>query len=250
VFTEKSGVNQIVVDSTADFKGLVRNVAFSLSLYTGQMCTAPQNIYIPQGGIDTPEGHLSFDQVAAGLADGVQKLLADPARAVEFLGAVVNDGVLKRLEAARSLGSIVLDTQVLTHPQFAGATIRTPLIVKLAAADSDKYLEEWVGPVAFVIATRDTDESLAIARDAVLRKGALTLSVYSSRDDVIARATDVAEDAGVALSINLTGGVFVNQSAAFSDFHGTGANPAANAALTDAAFVAGRFRVVQSRRHV
>jgi phenylacetic acid degradation protein paaN len=250
VFTEKSGVNQIVVDSTADFKGLVRNVAFSLSLYTGQMCTAPQNIYIPQGGIDTPEGHLTFDQVAAGLADGVQKLLADPARAVEFLGAVVNDGVLKRLEAARSLGSIVLDTQVLTHPQFAGATIRTPLIVKLAAADSDKYLEEWFGPVAFVIATRDTDESLAIARDAVLRKGALTLSVYSSRDDVIARATDVAEDAGVALSINLTGGVFVNQSAAFSDFHGTGANPAANAALTDAAFVAGRFRVVQSRRHV
>ena len=55
---------------------------------------------------------------------------------------------------------------------------------------------------------------------------------------------------GVALSINLTGGVFVNQSAAFSDFHGTGANPAANAALADAAFVANRFRVVQSRVHV
>ena len=53
---------------------------------------------------------------------------------------------------------------------------------------------------------------------------------------------------GVKL-INLTGGVFVNQSAAFSDFHGTGANPAANAALTDAAYVAPRFRVIQSRRH-
>jgi hypothetical protein len=34
--------------------------------------------------------------------------------------------------------------------------------------------------------------------------------------------------------------VFVNQSAAFSDYHGTGANPCANAALTDAAFVASR----------
>ena len=31
---------------------------------------------------------------------------------------------------------------------------------------------------------------------------------------------------------------------------GAGANPAANAALTDAAFVADRFRVVQHRRHV
>ncbi len=250
VFTEKSGINQIVVDSTADWKGLVRNVAFSLSLYTGQMCTAPQNLYIPKDGIDTSDGHLTFDQVAAGLAEGVQKLLADPARAVEFLGAVVNDGVMKRLEAARALGAIVLDTQALTHPQFPAAKIRTPLIVRLNASDYDKYLEEWFGPVSFAIATTDTAESLAIAKDAIEKKGALTLSVYSTREDVIDRAIAVAEEAGVALSINLTGGVFVNQSAAFSDFHGTGANPAANAALTDAAYVASRFRVVQHRRHV
>jgi phenylacetic acid degradation protein paaN len=249
VFTEKSGVNQIVIDSTSDWKGLVRNVAFSLSLYTGQMCTAPQNLYIPKDGIDTAEGHLTFDQVVAGLAEGVQKLLADPARAVEFLGAVVNDGVLKRLEAARSLGTVVLDSQSLAHPQFPKATIRTPLLVRLSAADRDKYLEEWFGPVAFAIATKDTAESLAIAKDAIARKGALTLAVYSTSEDVIEGAVEVAEQAGVALSINLTGGVYVNQSAAFSDFHGTGANPAANAALTDAAYVASRFRVVQHRRH-
>ncbi len=250
VFAEKSGVNQIVVDSAADFKGLVRNVAFSLSLYTGQMCTAPQNIYIPEGGIDTAEGHLTFDQVAAALAEGVHKLLADPVRAVEFLGAVVNDDVLKRIDAARALGPIVLDMRAIAHPQFPDATVRTPLIVKLTAAESAKYLEEWFGPIAFVIATKDTAQSLVIAKDAVLKKGALTLSVYSTRDDVIERAVEVAEDAGVALSINLTGGVYVNQSAAFSDYHGTGANPAANAALTDAAYVASRFRVVQHRRHV
>jgi hypothetical protein len=57
-------------------------------------------------------------------------------------------------------------------------------------------------------------------------------------------------DAGVALSENLTGGVFVNQSAAFSDFHATGLNPAANASLTDQAFVAPRFHIVQRRRAV
>jgi phenylacetic acid degradation protein paaN len=250
VFTEKAGVNQIIVDSAADFQGIARNVAFSLALYTGQMCTAPQNIYVPRDGIDTADGHLSFDQVAAGLATAVQKLLADPARAVEILGAVVNEGVARRLTAARTLGPIVLDTQAIAHPQFPGAAISTPLIVKLDAADRDKYLQEWFGPVAFVIATENTDHSLAIARDAIRHKGALTLSVYSTRDDVVAKAIDVAEDTGVALSINLTGNVFVNQSAAFSDYHGTGANPAANAALTDAAFVASRFRVVQHRVHV
>ncbi len=249
VYTEKAGVNQVIVDSAADFKGLVRNLAFSLSLYAGQMCTAPQNIYVPKGGIDTADGHLTFDQVAAGLAEGVDKLLADPARAVEVLGAVVSDGVLRRLEAARSLGDIALDTRSIEHAQFPEATIRTPLIVKLKKGDRATYMNEWFGPIAFVIATDDTADSLAIARDAVMGHGALTMAVYSTRDDVIERAIDVAEDVGVALSINLTGGIFVNQSAAFSDFHGTGANPAANAALTDAAYVANRFRVVQHRMH-
>ena len=250
VYTEKAGVNQIVVDSAADFAAVARNVAFSLSLYTGQMCTAPQNIYVPRGGIDTAAGHLSFDQVAEGLADAVRKLTTDPARAVEILGAVQNDGVLRRLEAARSLGTLVLDTQVVAHPAYPDANVRTPLIVKLATQDRATYLNEWFGPIAFVIGTESTDESLGIARDAVRGHGALTLSVYSTSDDVVARAIDVAEDAGVALSINLTGGVFVNQSAAFSDYHGTGANPAANAALTDSAYVASRFRVVQHRSHV
>ncbi|MDE2210017.1 MAG: phenylacetic acid degradation protein PaaN [Betaproteobacteria bacterium] len=249
VYTEKAGVNQVIVDSTADVKGMVRNLAFSLALYAGQMCTAPQNIYVPMGGIDTDEGHLGFDDVARRLAEGVDRLLEDPARAVEVLGAVQSDGVLRRLEAARSLGTIVLDTRAIVHGQFPGATVRTPLIVKLSKADRATYLNEWFGPIAFVVATDSTAASLEIARDAVIGHGALTMAVYSAKDDVIERAIEVAEDVGVALSINLTGGVFVNQSAAFSDFHGTGANPAANAALTDAAYVANRFRVIQHRAH-
>lgn len=250
VYTEKAGVNQVIVDSVADMKAVARNIAFSLSLYTGQMCTAPQNIYVPRDGVPAAEGHLSFDAVAQAIAEGVSKLLADPARAVEVLGAVQNGGVLRRLEAARSLGTVVLDTQTLAHPHFPDAAVRTPLIVKLDAADRAIYLNEWFGPIAFVIATDGTEESLAIAHDAVRGHGALTLSMYSTDQGAIARAVDVAEDAGVALSINLTGGVFVNQSAAFSDYHGTGANPAANAALCDAAYVASRFRVVQHRMHL
>jgi phenylacetic acid degradation protein paaN len=250
VYTEKAGVNQIVIDSAADISSVARNIAFSLALYTGQMCTAPQNIYVPRAGIDTAAGHLGFDQVAQALADALQKLLADPARAVEILGAVVNDGVAQRIDAARGLGPILVDSQSLAHPQFKEARIRTPLLVKLEAKDTAHYLKEWFGPIGFVIATADTDESLAIARRAVQQNGALTLSLYSTRPAVIEAAIAVAEESAVALSINLTGGVFVNQSAAFSDYHGTGANPAANAALTDAAFVASRFRVVQHRLHV
>jgi hypothetical protein len=78
----------------------------------------------------------------------------------------------------------------------------------------------------------------------------MTMSVYSMNEAVLTQAEDAAAEAGVPLSENLSGGVFVNQSAAFSDYHGTGANPAANASLTDAAFVASRFRIAQSRAHV
>ncbi|MEO6928909.1 MAG: phenylacetic acid degradation protein PaaN [Casimicrobiaceae bacterium] len=250
VFTEKAGVNQVIVDSTDDLPGLARNLAFSLSLYTGQMCTAPQNIYIPAGGISTGDGHRSFDQVAGAIADAVRALLTDPARAVEILGAVHSETVAARIGEARKLGTTLLDSVPLVHPQYPHARIHTPLLVKVDAKQAASYLREWFGPIAFVVATRDTAHSLAIAAAAVREQGALTLSVYATDDKIVDAAIELAEREGVALSINLTGGVFVNQSAAFSDYHGTGANPAANAALTDAAFVASRFRVVQHRMHV
>ena len=50
VFTEKAGVNTVVLDSTSDFGAMCFNLAFSFALYTGQMCTAPQNVYLPAGG--------------------------------------------------------------------------------------------------------------------------------------------------------------------------------------------------------
>ncbi|AIO31356.1 phenylacetic acid degradation protein paaN [Burkholderia cenocepacia] len=250
VYTEKAGVNQIVIDSTDDLKAAVKNIAFSLALYSGQMCTAPQNIYVPRDGIRTADGHASFDEVAQAIAGAVQKLTGDPARSVELIGAIQNDGVTARIDAARQLGRVLADSATLQHPAFPDARVRTPLVLQLDVADREKYTQEWFGPISFVIATDSTAQSLDLAGEIAAEHGALTLSVYSTDDAVIDAAHEAAVRGGVALSINLTGGVFVNQSAAFSDFHGTGANPAANAALADAAFVANRFRVVQSRVHV
>ena len=251
VFTEKAGVNQIVIDSVDDIKAVARNIAFSLALYSGQMCTAPQNIYVPRDGIRTAEGTISFQAVADAIASAVHKLGSDPARAVELLGAIQNEAIEQRIDEARELGHVLADSQSLEHPTFAGARVRTPLVLQLdAATDEAKFTKEWFGPISFVIATDSIVQSLELAGRIAAEHGALTLSVYSTDDTVIEAATEASILGGVALSINLTGGVFVNQSAAFSDFHGTGANPAANAALADAAFVANRFRVVQSRVHV
>jgi phenylacetic acid degradation protein paaN len=249
VYAEKAGVNQIILDSTSDLKGMVKNIAFSLALYSGQMCTAPQNIYVPQNGIETSEGHLSFDQIAAALADGLAKLLGDATRAVEILGAVQNEATLRRLNEAPKLGQTIVESRPLQHPQFPEATIRTPLLLRTTSANKDKFMQELFGPIAFVIETENTAESIQLSREGAKEQGALTLSVYSTNDEVLRETIDAGAESGVSVSCNLTGGVYVNQSAAFSDFHGTGANPAANAALTDSAFVSNRFRVVQNRRH-
>ncbi len=249
VFTEKAGVNTVVIDSTTDFAAMCRNLAFSLSLYSGQMCTAPQNVYLPAAGIGTDDGTLSPAEVGAGIAAALERLLGDDARAVELLGGVVNDDVLARVESASSMPGVVVPSRAVTHPAYDQATVRTPAIVALTAAEADVYESECFGPVAYLIETSDTDESIALFRDTVTRRGAMTAAVYSTSAQVLDDAREAALDAGVALSENLLGAVFVNQSAAYSDFHGTGANPAANASYTDGAYVASRFRVVQSRRH-
>jgi phenylacetic acid degradation protein paaN len=255
VYTEKSGVNSVVVDSTDDLRGVMGNLAFSLSLYSGQMCTTPQNIYVPRDGIETDEGHLSFQDFGAKLAGALTKLTADDARAVELLGAIVNDDVRARARDLTGLaaglgGKVVLDSRRVTHPSYPDAVVRAPGLVALDVTDEAAYSQECFGPVTFLIATDSTDQSLERMRDTTKEHGAMTAAVYSTSEDVLDDARDAAADSGVHLSENLTGRAFVNQTAAFSDYHGTGANPAANAAYVDAAFVAGRFRVVTSRRHL
>jgi phenylacetic acid degradation protein paaN len=249
VYAEKSGVNVIVVDSTDDYRGMLSNIAFSLSLYSGQMCTTPQNILVPRTGVHADGATVEADQFGRDLADAVNGLLGDDARAAAVLGGIVNDDVNARIDAAPSLGDVVLESRRIVHPEFPNAVVRTPTIIRVDAA-SDAHQSECFGPVAFLVTTDDTADSIEMLRSTVRDHGAITAAVYSTDDKVLHAAEEAALDSGVALSSNLTQGVYVNQSAAFSDFHATGANPAANAALTDAAFVANRFRVVQSRHHI
>ncbi|MEU6483426.1 phenylacetic acid degradation protein PaaN [Streptomyces sp. NPDC046887] len=251
VYTEKAGVNTVVVDSTDDYRGMLANLAFSLSLYSGQMCTTPQNVLIPQGGIATDAGPKSYDEVVADLAGAVGGLLGDDARANALLGALVNPDVRARLEAAPELGEVALPSREVAHPDFPDAVVRTPVIVSLDGTKPDAeaaYMSECFGPVAFAVRVGSTAEGLELLRRTVREKGAMTVGAYTTSPDVERAVEEVCLEESAQLSLNLTGGVYVNQTSAFSDFHGSGGNPAANAALCDAAFVANRFRVVEVRR--
>ncbi|NMG55901.1 phenylacetic acid degradation protein PaaN [Aromatoleum aromaticum] len=247
VYAELAGVNNVVIESTDDYKGMLRNLAFTLSLYSGQMCTTTQAILVPAGGIDTDQGHKSYDEVAADLGRSIDKLLADPAVASAVLGCIQSSDTLGRLDEASRWGDVVLASQPVAHPEYPEATVRTPVLLKCDAADEAAYMEERFGPIAFVVRTPDAAAAIALSERITTEHGALTVGAYTAKPDFAQQVITATQRAGVALSLNLTGGVYVNQSAAYSDYHGTGANPSANASYADSAFVANRFRVIQHR---
>lgn len=252
VYAELAGVNNIVIDSTDAYKPMLRNLAFTLSLYSGQMCTTSQALLVPAGGIDTEDGHKSYDEVCADLARAIDGFLAKPEVALAVLGAVQSADTLARITLAEggSLGQVLLASKKLDNPEFPKAEVRTPVLLACDAADEAAYMEERFGPITFVVKVADTAAAIALSERVIATHGALTAGIYSTRPEVIGAMTAATWRSKVALSINLTGAVFVNQSAAFSDYHGTGGNPAANASYSDSAFVANRFRVVQRRAHI
>jgi phenylacetic acid degradation protein paaN len=252
VYAELAGVNNIVIDSTDAYKAMLRNLAFTFSLYSGQMCTTSQAIFVPAAGIDTDEGHKTYDEVCADLGRAIEGFLAKPEVALAVLGAVQSADTLRRIEEAGSgaLGKVILASKKLDNPDFPDAQVRTPTLLSCDAADEKSWMEERFGPISFVVKVTDTAAAIALSERVVNQHGALTVGLYTTSQQVIDEMTEATWRSKVALSINLTGGVFVNQSSAFSDYHGTGGNPAANASYADSAFVANRFRVVQRRYHV
>jgi acyl-CoA reductase-like NAD-dependent aldehyde dehydrogenase len=133
-------------------------------------------------------------------------------------------------------------------PGFPEARSATPLLVALDSDSCAAWGEERFGPIAFLIRSPDAEAALAMAAGSARARGAITALVHSTDNGFLARAEAAFARAGVALSENLTGGIFVNQSAAFSDYHVSGANPAGTSCLTDAAFVANRFHIAMARR--
>lgn len=247
VFTEKAGVNSVVMDSCDDLKAVTGNLAFSLCLYSGQMCTTPQNIFIPKDGITVGGEKKSFDDVAGALVGAVNWFLGDPHRASEVLGAIQNANTLKRVEAAAGEATVLRPAGHEANEAFPDARVCSPLILKTDARQKELFMREMFGPVVYLIATDNTEQSIRLAAEGASQCGAITAAVYSTDENVLDAADEQIAGAGAALSCNLTGQIFVNQAAAYSDFHVSGANPAGNATLCDAGFITGRFRIVQTR---
>lgn len=251
VFTEKTGVNSVILDSTADIDKIAANLAFSVNLYSGQMCTAPQNFYIPEGGIKTPTGVISFDDFAKKLVDNINGLVDNPKAGPFVLGAVQNKKTSERvLEAEKLPGKVWLKSRTFENPMFKNARVATPVVVEVDASKKEIFSQELFGPIVLLIKTKNTDQSIQLAQEMALQHGAISCGAYTTDAIVKEKIADEMAQAATPVSFNLTGGIYMNQNAAFSDFHVTGGNPSGNASFTNPEYVTKRFTWVGHREPV
>ncbi|MCT9930740.1 phenylacetic acid degradation protein PaaN [Planotetraspora sp. A-T 1434] len=251
-YTETSGVNSVLIDSMDDPGPVLRALAGSLCLFSAQMCTSPQNIYVPRDGIPTAAGRMKPDEFAGALAEAIRAVSTVPRRAASVMATVQSAQTLRLLDQVRDLtaarGQVILEPEPYAHPEFPVARTSGPLLGMIDVADHDLFGEERFGPAAFVITADGSDQALERAAGDAAEHGAITAFAYSTSEDFLDRAESAYAVAGAALTSNVTGPMPLNFSAAYSDYHVTGLNPAGNASLTDESFIAGRFRVTQSRR--
>jgi phenylacetic acid degradation protein paaN len=253
-YTETAGCNVVVLDSCEDLDAVIRSLATTLCLFSAQMCTTPQNIYLPGDGVRVGSGpdvaRVSVDDVARKLAAALAAIGEDPKKAAAILAAIQSPATLELIAALQSdpANSVLLASHAYTHPEFPAARTATPLLLAATPQQRALYTTERFGPISFAIRCQDSRDALAQAAADVREAGGLTAFVYSTDERFIADAEDAFARAGSQLTVNLTGPMPLNFAAAYSDYHVTGLNPAGNASLTDAAFVASRFRITQVRR--
>ena len=250
VYTETAGCNSVVVESTDNLAGMCKAIAHSLCQASAQMCTSVQNIHIPSDGILVNGERVSFDEVAAALVDAVETHLADPKHAAFLCGTLVNDTIYQTIERltleGEQRGRLLRRSGPYDNPGFPNARTATPLMIAVTQKESDMYREELFGPVSFLIKGESAQSCLNAATGDARERGAITSHVYSVDAEFLEEAQDAYNNAGASVACNLMG-MPINFAAAYSDYHVTGLNPAGNACLTDLAFVASRFRIVQRK---
>lgn len=248
VFTEKAGVNSCLIDSVKDITPVVQNIAFAVSLYSGQMCTAPQNIFVSANGIKTTEGHMSYDDVVKAISEGIHGIAQHPKMGAGTLGGIQAEATYNRVQTAAGRGGkTILASEKIANPEFENARVASPTLIELNADQKDVYQSECFGPIVYVIKTASAEESLQLMKESAASKGAITCAAYTTNEALMQKIEEEMNSVFTPVSFNFTGAIFVNQHAAFSDFHVTGGNPAGNASFTNPDFINRRFVWVGNR---
>ena len=146
-----------------------------------------------------------------------------------------------------ALGTPVSEGKYFKMPDFESARTQS---IKVLAVDSGKqeiFQKEVFGPMVFIVKTESTERSIELALRGCEISGAITCLVHCTDFVLCKEIEEKFNNEFIPVSLNLTGQIYVNQHAAFSDFHGTGGNPSGNCSFVDPGFITKRFVWVGNR---
>jgi acyl-CoA reductase-like NAD-dependent aldehyde dehydrogenase len=213
------------------------------------MCTAPQNFFIPATGVKQGDTVIPYEEVKKALVDAIAGIANHPQMGPGTLGAVQNPATIKRVNSVRDLdATVLLDSKPVANVEFPEAKTCSPIVIEVEAKDTGIYENELFGPIVLIIKTKDTAQSVELAKHMAEKHGAITCAAYSTDEATANYIISEMESVFAPVSLNLTGMIWVNQHAGFSDFHVTGGNPAGNASFTNPEYINKRFVWVGHRR--
>jgi 1-pyrroline-5-carboxylate dehydrogenase len=232
---ETGGKNAVVAHASADPQALVVALARGAFEYQGQKCSAASRAYIPRSLWRSVEGPL-VDTVG-------RFVVGDPTEHGTFVGAVIDEGALRRLES-----TIRTAKDLSGHRFLTGGTVRPetgwfvdPTIVVTEDASSFLMEEELFGPLLTVFVYDDADWDKVLHQVDSTSEYALTCSIFATDRTAIGTALDRLRDTAGMTYVNdkPTGALIGRQ--AFGGGRGSGTNDKIGSPLSLQRWVNARF---------
>ncbi|HRE57188.1 MAG TPA: aldehyde dehydrogenase family protein, partial [Candidatus Kapabacteria bacterium] len=201
VFTEKAGVNTVIIDSVENLDAVLDNIAFSIALYSGQMCTAPQNIFIAKEGVRQGEEIIPYEQVVQRFVEKIDAMANNEKMGPGTFGAIQSEATVRRLQRAAELECTILrNAEPCKQPGFDNARSYSPFIAEVPMVRPDIYESEWFGPITFIIPVQSFEQALEQVYKSVKINGALTTAVYTTDEGRMAAAEESIIMAGAPVA--------------------------------------------------
>jgi 1-pyrroline-5-carboxylate dehydrogenase len=193
---ETGGKNAIVAHPSADPEALLVALVRGAFEYQGQKCSAASRAYLPRSLWKVLEGRLA--DIAGALEVG------DVSRHETFLGAVIDEAALRRLES-----TIETAKELPGHRILTGGTVRPesgwfvdPTIFVTEDPASFLMSREFFGPLLTVHVYDDADWDKVLHQVDTASEYALTCSIFASERGAIGTALDALRDTAGMTYVN------------------------------------------------
>jgi phenylacetic acid degradation protein paaN len=251
IFSEKNSINSVILDSVDDLEFTIHNLVLSLALYSGQMNNTPQNFFIPENGIETREGKISYKQFILSFLEELDHLVNHAHSGPLVMGAIQDPQTPDNLAQLESKAQkVYYRASPYKHPDYPNARTLCPMVIELGPDQKEVFFKHYFGPVGLIIKTKDVNQSIMLANETARECGSLYCSAFTTHKNIKDKILDSLTVTNTPVTFNMVGNIYLEKGSAYDHFHLTGGNTASIASSSNLEFVLRRFTWVGYREPV